>query len=673
METEFKCELCGGLQVQPVLIPCCSSSVCESHIVSPCPICSKDMDISQVMENTILLSILQDFKTSPCQRCETKDAVVHCKQCATVLCKECSGIIHDKGIYKEHYLFSIKEVKLPDPKLSCDEHGLEFEYFCTDDWMPLCEECCNEHLDHAVLGIGVVLDEAMNEIKSKEQRLVNRSRRAMQEMKRIDGALQELESNTQYAKKSIEHMFNNVHQQLKWKEEEIMSDIESTKHKKKLQLQYQIDWYDKNHKASECVLRLLQSACNQNETVLLSSLRYLSHKIERALDDEGLDDSLVTSEITLNIDMTPLFTQIENLGSFQEESVSMSSPRTSMPFTNCTNSAYISRSPRDSIAPPYPSKLTRQKGTRSSSIIGKVLTNENTPRQISKDQLTKPDLKVTTPRNTRSFTPLSQPSPDGSKAMSPLNFKCDHPLEQRVFTKKLQSSSAIQVSWTHPAIPPADLNYVLEYGIGTKVNNIEQFRQVYSGSAHSCIITDLLPRTSYRFRVAASAGDQTSSWSEVVTIVTHDSQKINSATCGTHANIACRGSEKWVQFDKPGIVLAQYPYSFGKYTWEVKVLSSSLFMSSDSQSVLKIGVAPVKSRHVWGYCLPYTSFRGCVKIKVVLDCEQRTLVCYSPNIPSGETTVTLPEGPLYPAFHNKPASNSTTSVKFMVSFDKLQD
>jgi hypothetical protein len=128
-----------------------------------------------------------------------------------------------------------------------------------------------------------------------------------------------------------------------------------------------------------------------------------------------------------------------------------------------------------------------------------------------------------------------------------------------------------------------------------------------------------------------------------------------------------------VQFDKPGIVLAQYPYSFGKYTWEVKVLSSSLFMSSDSQSVLKIGVAPVKSRHVWGYCLPYTSFRGCVKIKVVLDCEQRTLVCYSPNIPSGEATVTLPEGPLYPAFHNKPASNSTTSVKFMVSFDKLQD
>jgi hypothetical protein len=42
----------------------------------------------------------------------------------------------------------------------------------------------------------------------------------------------------------------------------------------------------------------------------------------------------------------------------------------------------------------------------------------------------------------------------------------------------------------------------LQYGIGVKVNNQEQFRQIYKGKAHKCIITDLMPRTTYRFRVA---------------------------------------------------------------------------------------------------------------------------------------------------------------------------
>jgi len=33
------------------------------------------------------------------------------------------------------------------------------------------------------------------------------------------------------------------------------------------------------------------------------------------------------------------------------------------------------------------------------------------------------------------------------------------------------------------------------------VDNVEQFRQIYKGKAHKCIITDLLPRTTFRLRV----------------------------------------------------------------------------------------------------------------------------------------------------------------------------
>ena len=42
----------------------------------------------------------------------------------------------------------------------------------------------------------------------------------------------------------------------------------------------------------------------------------------------------------------------------------------------------------------------------------------------------------------------------------------------------------------------------MEYGIGVKVDNKEQFRQIYRGKAHKCIITDLMPRTTFRLRVA---------------------------------------------------------------------------------------------------------------------------------------------------------------------------
>ena len=92
-----------------------------------------------------------------------------------------------------------------------------------------------------------------------------------------------------------------------------------------------------------------------------------------------------------------------------------------------------------------------------------------------------------------------------------------NPLGQRVFTHVAQTTTAIQVAWSHPQnfqkvvnsekdgqmiTQKQHIQYVLEYGIGVKVDNKEQFRQIYRGKAHKCIITDLMPRTTFRLRVA---------------------------------------------------------------------------------------------------------------------------------------------------------------------------
>lgn len=69
----------------------------------------------------------------------------------------------------------------------------------------------------------------------------------------------------------------------------------------------------------------------------------------------------------------------------------------------------------------------------------------------------------------------------------------------------------------------------MEYGIGVKVSGVEQFRQVYQGKAHRCIITDLNPRTNYRIRVAAAISSnegkdilEKGEWSDVILISTQD-------------------------------------------------------------------------------------------------------------------------------------------------------
>jgi len=73
----------------------------------------------------------------------------------------------------------------------------------------------------------------------------------------------------------------------------------------------------------------------------------------------------------------------------------------------------------------------------------------------------------------------------------------------------------------------------LEYGCGIKFQGVEQFRKIYQGKAHKCIVADLMPKTKYRFRVrpvkievALDGGKNQilseGEWSEIVGVTTLD-------------------------------------------------------------------------------------------------------------------------------------------------------
>lgn len=70
-------------------------------------------------------------------------------------------------------------------------------------------------------------------------------------------------------------------------------------------------------------------------------------------------------------------------------------------------------------------------------------------------------------------------------------------MRKRVFIHVAQTSTSIQVAWSYAPNLSKKVQYILEYGVGIKVSGKEQFRQIYKGKAHKCIITDLMPRTSY--------------------------------------------------------------------------------------------------------------------------------------------------------------------------------
>lgn len=184
----------------------------------------------------------------------------------------------------------------------------------------------------------------------------------------------------------------------------------------------------------------------------------------------------------------------------------------------------------------------------------------------------------------------------------------------RIFTHVAQTSTAIQVAWSHPAnfqkviktqnedgtviMQKQHIQYILEYGIGVKFNGKEQFRQIYKGKAHKCIITDLMPRTTFRLRVAPvlhiemalhaddnlqePAADkktvtqiETGEWSEVTNIATKDIQTLELAatTPGIlpFAQLHQKSRKKWVSFDKIGTLHASYGYSFGEHLWIIKI------------------------------------------------------------------------------------------------------
>lgn len=613
--------------------------------------------------------------TDNCQRCEDSAPSIHCLQCGVLLCQECSSCLHSLGVFTRHSLTRI-EKSSPQGGELCKHHSLPLTHFCTEEWLPLCNDCLPLHESHPLIIFAEAVAETMHEINTKSQRLSHSKRQALQEYRKLDCTLQELNSNAQAARNSLGQNFEALKHMIEWKEEELLSSVEHSRHRKQIVLDNQKEKLEARIKRIEGVLDLLENAGRQSGQVLLSSLGMLSSRIDNVVLEMSQGDKPVNSEVSVNANFAEIKALIEQLSITDQEPNRESTPKKT-PSSQPGTPQGSAKSPKTTTTV---IRRSAHKPTKSESKILKKsdsnlrsFPDSQTPRTpfalSSKAEGIKPNITPRTPSRTKTFTMNYSQDPI---PISPRLSEVDSdPYSVRQFIKKLATSTAIQVSWTHPPVPLSDLVYALEYGVGMKVGGIEQFRQVYKGPAHTCIITDLLPKTSYRFRIASvnKSTNDYGEWSEVVTITTNDAQSVDPTTCGVHASIITRANEKWVQFDRPGTVFASCPLNFSKHCWEVKLVTTALFMSEESSSTMKIGISSSKSKNVIGCLLPYSGGKGPVKAKLILDLEARTLTCYTQANPHGEVFSSLPEGPLIPAFMNKPAK-SAASVKMLVNFDQ---
>jgi hypothetical protein len=552
-----------------------------------------------------------------CDRCEELPSNVSCHQCRASLCKECSLFIHADGVYARHVLSNCSQlINSFDFNEICSAHKLPLKFFCEKDWIPLCRRCKDSHANHSPATIEEVFHAKVEEFQEKIEGFDRMATQVNSNLNRCRTFLNNLNDNYDLSKTNLQKKFHQLKQSLDWKQEEILREIEVIYKRKQIEISYFLDPLEKTKEKLEEISKFLSTLKNLSPSSVLSNLSYISHLISQASHSDPVLFPGSKINFPVKFEIQALQSQIDSL-IISDDALSI-----------------------------------------NSSVLNTSSLPSTTPSIIKS-----PQLRIKTSEKPSSTTPVKSRSNSRESIQGNLE---ENPLEPRLFKKKLQSATAIQVSWTHPPRAVQGLNYHLEYGVGMKLNNVEQFRQVYKGTAHTCIITDLLPKTSYRFRVAAALAETKGDWSEVVTVPTFDYQKIDPGSFAAHASEVLRGQEKFLQFDKPGLVLAANPYSFGRYAWEVKIFNNAL--SPADGKVLRIGVCAAKSKVVHGIDVEFQVLRGNAKVKVKLDVEGRALnVVNSWN--GSESNFSLPDGPLIPAVQYKNNKNCTAPVRLVIDFD----
>lgn len=174
MNSEITCQQCHCIFSSPVILTCCTSSLCSSCLsgisyksdndhkkLYNCPFCQKIIEETEIINENKFLEDFLYYNSNKrkkieqeCERCEklTKyDDIMICNECSHKnLCKDCSDQIHSIGKFKSHernpFLKRVHQQTTLVDNLTCEIHSKEkIEYLCPKDSKYVCSICVALH------------------------------------------------------------------------------------------------------------------------------------------------------------------------------------------------------------------------------------------------------------------------------------------------------------------------------------------------------------------------------------------------------------------------------------------------------------------------------------------------------------------------------------------------
>lgn len=314
--------------------------------------------------------------------------MLSCGTCQAFLCSECSSLIHILGIYKNHLQVPIKISKIGD-LVSCEYHGQNLTYFCTEDWKAICETCLDTHSSHPVLKIDEAAAETLFEIKSKKNKLFRMRKKLVYELN--DAEI--LEPDIEYAKKEAvskaKDAFKQIRRAIQIKEEEIIEEINSCNEKKKQLINVCKEEINSKLENIDVVLKMIEAATEIPKGAMLESLKYLSKMIDLSLTCTDTDISSIDTSYPA-LDTQAIFNGLNFTSVLEPTNIQHYSP------------TYTSRKLSDSLNSPKISSQSLSKSSNNPFSFAKSLAIPNSasksddqePRKFTLKHQSSSDIKL---------------------------------------------------------------------------------------------------------------------------------------------------------------------------------------------------------------------------------------------------------------------------------------
>ena len=266
LEKEITCAICHDHYTDPKVLSCCHYYCKEcvyrlalrTGLDKPfsCPECRKDTTLPQGkvegLQGAFFINRMKDVHSkieratgkveAKCEMCSGDKAEAFCRQCIMFICAECVKQHQKLRVFAGHKVSSLQEIKegrakgvfAQEPTLAtCELHCEPMKIYCFDCSNLICRDCSiKDHLGHNYEFITVAAPAMKKQLIQQLEPLKETRVGLSHAVQEIQATKSEVKAQTQSMTSHIESSFNELHQILEDRKQELIAqamDLEAHK------------------------------------------------------------------------------------------------------------------------------------------------------------------------------------------------------------------------------------------------------------------------------------------------------------------------------------------------------------------------------------------------------------------------------------------------------------